>query len=185
MACSVAGTSSPDLSGISRAGLLCVPSCVAGTGLALCGAAAGLRPHSWCPQATRNKSCVGTCAGGPCEPACAVCGGGVRVTRVQEAWARPRRWRPCLSIAPALPHHSEEGGGGQPPAVPPSPHPPALQWQEPCALSLAPWSCCRPSGCPGLSPSHDQIPASPVTDTGPPRVLRPQRPYLPGRGCSP
>ena len=81
-------------SGISRAGLLCVPSCMAGTGLALCGAAAGLRPHSWCPQVTRNKSRVGTCAGGPCEPACAVCRGGVHVTRVQEAWARLRRWRP-------------------------------------------------------------------------------------------
>ncbi|XP_043773959.1 uncharacterized protein LOC122703636 [Cervus elaphus] len=167
-------------SGISRAGLLCVPSCVAGTGLALPGAAAGLRPHSWCPQVTRNKSRVGTC-----EPACAVWGGGVRVMRVQEAWARPRRGRPCFSIAPALPHHSGEGGGDQPPAVPPSPHLPAQQWQEPCALSPAPWLCCRPSGCPGLSPLTWSDPASPVADMGPQRVLRPQGPCLPGGGCSP
>lgn len=98
-------------SGFSKAGTpgRSVPSWAAGAGLGLCGAAAGLRPHSWCPQVTRNKSCVGTRAGSCVRlHVLCVCVCGVHVTRVREAWARPRRWRPCFSMAPALPHHRWE-----------------------------------------------------------------------------
>ena len=68
-------------SGFSKAGTpgRSVPSWAEGAGLGLCGAAAGLRPHSWCPQVTRNKSCVGTRAGSCvrlhvlCVCVCVVC----------------------------------------------------------------------------------------------------------------
>ena len=112
-------------SGFSKAGTpgRSVPSWAAGAGLGLCGAAAGLRPHSWClglPQASDLTAGAprlpGTRAvwaheqGHVCACMCSVCVCvcGVHVTRVREAWARPRRWRPCFSMAPALPHHRWE-----------------------------------------------------------------------------
>lgn len=161
MACSAAGTSSPDLLRHFQGRALVCPFLHGGHWAGPVWGCRGPQTSQLVPPSYQEQEPCGHVCRSPCEPACAVCGGGVRVTRVQEAWARPRRWRPCFSIAPGLPHHSRKGGGGQPPAVPPSPHPPAPQRQEPCALSPAPWSCCRPSGCPGLSPLTWSDPSKP------------------------
>lgn len=127
-----------------------------------------------------------------CACMCCVCVCGMCVTRVR----RPGQGQGGGGRVSASPQPSpttagncgfltREGDGGQPPVVPPSPHPPALQWQEPCALSPVPQACSCPSSCPALSPITWSDPASPVADMGPQRVLRPQGPSLPGGGCSP
>ena len=105
IACSAAGASSPDLLRHFQGWDLVCPflggGCWAGP---VWGCRGPQTSQLVPPRYQEQEPCGHVCRGHVCACVCSC----VCVCGVLEAWARPRRWRPCFSIAPTLPHHSGE-----------------------------------------------------------------------------